>query len=372
MSSDDPEPPASFSSLRARFEQLSTGPSSASTSKPPTAIVKGAAAQPPASIGPGSGAVLAVSAGKPKDGPEVVAALGSHPGSAAAAGDAVAEQGAGPRVPPPARPPKPTLASRSSHVPADTVANAAPPPPPPVALPSREPQTVYTAAPPSSAAPDAPVPPPALTRPQPVPLLSRNSTVSGSFRRPAPPPPAARAKPAGNLGQTLSSSAVEAGAPALGTLQPQVPSPAPSTPTPTATPPAPSPALSVKSLASRFNSEGSSLSRPTSASPPRVVASPSPTSSSDEGDPFERERHSPRERQEERASSGLDAEVEDDEVGQDGEDDEVDSSSDEADGGSIYASSPEQSPTLPPRPAIPPRPPAIVCLLYTSPSPRDS
>ena len=137
---------------------------------------------------------------------------------------------------------------------------------------------------------------------------------------------------------------MEAGAPALGSLQPQVPSPAE-----TPTPPAPSPALSVKSIASRFNVEPSRLSRPPSASPPRVTASPSAssTASSREDDPFGRQRD---EDQREGAAAGSD---------ESGEGYSSSGEEDEGEGGS-YSRSPEQVRTLPPRPAVPPRPPAIL------------
>ncbi|BGP37755.1 hypothetical protein JCM10449v2_001677 [Rhodotorula kratochvilovae] len=341
MSSDDPEPPASFSSLRARFEQLST--TSPAPSQKPSALAGAAAKGAPLLRNGTVKTAQGAAAGTAERG------AGEDGGCASqavegAADAAVAEKAPEPpaaRAAPPARPPKPPAVARPATT---VVGDAAPPAPPPqpVALPSQEPKVASTAPPAPAVEATAPVVPAEPARPPPAPLGTRprNGTTTGSFRRPAPPPPVVRPKPASSLDTSLSNLALAQEAPALGTLQPQVPSPAVS-------PPVPSPALSVRSIASRFN-EPSPLSRAPSTSPP-VVASPSPAASS-ETDPFERGR-------EDAEDSPVDS---DEEEGEDEVDEKLSSSSAEESEGSIYSSSPEQVRTLPPRPAIPPRPPAIV------------
>ncbi|BGP45853.1 hypothetical protein JCM10450v2_001688 [Rhodotorula kratochvilovae] len=341
MSSDDPEPPASFSSLRARFEQLST--TSPAPSQKPSALAGAAAKGAPLLRNGTVKTAQGAAAGTAERG------AGEDGGCASqavegAADAAVAEKAPEPpaaRAAPPARPPKSPAVARPATT---VVGDAAPPAPPPqpVALPSQEPKVASTAPPAPAVEATAPVVPVEPARPPPAPLGTRprNGTTTGSFRRPAPPPPVVRPKPASSLDTSLSNLALAQEAPALGTLQPQVPSPAVS-------PPVPSPALSVRSIASRFN-EPSPLSRAPSTSPP-VVASPSPAASS-ETDPFERGR-------EDAEDSPVDS---DEEEGEDEVDEKLSSSSAEESEGSIYSSSPEQVRTLPPRPAIPPRPPAIV------------
>ncbi|GAA5890793.1 hypothetical protein JCM8208_003050 [Rhodotorula glutinis] len=348
MSSDDPEPPTSFSSLRARFEGLasSSTASSAPSTRPPPAKAAAAPAPAPAPASAQAPAVPARQDPPGEEGQRDAEPRARSDGSVGAGSGAAREAASPARQSPPARPPKPPAAARPVALAASS--SPAPPPPPsaPVVLPSQAPQTLT--APPTlplaDVEPVATAPDP--TRPQPVPLRPRNGAVTGSFRRPAPPPPASRLKSAAPVDSKLSTAAVEAGAPALGSLQPQVPSPAE-----TPTPPAPSPALSVKSIASRFNLEPSRLSRPPSASPPRVTASPSSSivESSGDDDPFGREREG--EEDYKGAAAGSDGSEEG--YISSGEED------DDGEGGS-YSRSPEQVRTLPPRPAVPPRPPAIV------------
>ncbi|GAA5837701.1 hypothetical protein JCM9279_006838 [Rhodotorula babjevae] len=348
MSSDDPEPPASFSSLRARFEGLAASTASSAPSPRPPPAKAAVAAPAPAAAG-SSAQVPVASAGHELDERgRLDAEPRARSASSTGAGSTLAGEAApAARPAPPTRPPKPIVATRPAAPAASTSATPAPPPPPPatLVLPSQAPQALAAAPALSTTAFDDAATSPDPIRPQPVPLRPRNGAVTGSFRRPAPPPPASRSKPAAPVDSKLSSSAVEPGAPALGSLQPQVPSPAE-----TPTPPAPSPALSVKSIASRFNVEPSRLSRPPSASPPRVTASPSAssTASSREDDPFGREREG--EDQREAAAAGSDESGEEYRSSGEEEEDEVGS----------YSRSPEQVRALPPRPAVPPRPPAIV------------
>ncbi|GAA6050079.1 hypothetical protein JCM3770_001359 [Rhodotorula araucariae] len=332
MSSDDPEPPASFSSLRARFEQLSTA-------SPPTTLTGPPSKAPPLLR---NGTVKVVQGSGPTTAGRRVGEAGSAAalGCQGAAGAAPSEPSAA-RAAPPVRLPKPAVATTRSATLAASDKTSPTQPAEPVALPTQAPQVASAPSPASAVEAETPDGTAGSARPPPAPLATRprNGTTTGSFRRPAPPPPLVRPKPASSL---------ESDAPALGTLQPQVPSPAISPPAP----PAPSRALSVRGIASRFN-EPSPLSRASSTSPP-ISASLAPVASS-ETDPFERGR-----------DDLEDSPVDSDEAEEDDEvDEQLSSSSADESEGSIYSSSPEQVRTLPPRPVIPPRPPMIVELPAT-------
>ncbi|GJN88709.1 hypothetical protein Rhopal_001675-T1 [Rhodotorula paludigena] len=272
MGASDDEAPASVSNLRARFEQLSSAPPTPRGEKP-TALA-GVKAEVPAPAGKPTG--LQRSAAVQRAGVGLPSGTEGESGGQPAAdqgevkvvdkGAEAAEAPPAARLAPPARPPKPSASPRPASQGAALPPSPAPPPPP-VGLPFQTPQT-------------------------------------------AAPLPAESENPHEDTGTALE-------VPGLGTLQPQVPSRVPSP-----VPPPVSPALSVKSLASRFNEPPSTSASTIPSTSPSLVNTPSPAVSDDEADPFEKDK-----------------------AGQDSDHEVYESSE-----GSIYSSSPEQSRAALPQP----------------------
>ncbi|GAA5894786.1 hypothetical protein JCM6882_006680 [Rhodosporidiobolus microsporus] len=269
------EPSASVSSLRARFEQLgmSKTPATPSPTPPPLSPKPSSnGTKPPLALKP-SGLKRNGAAGGAKEEEDTTPDERNVEEAVLADGAEQAVQAAPVKqADPPARRVKPIVAPRPP-----SIVIAAPSP------------ALSAPAPPLSPAEASPLPSPALPEPlqtaspdpfesleqeeaPPTPLAIRPALSSKpSLRRPAPPPPAQRARPSFASTLPRASASEEppepVGAPTLPNLQPQVPSPP--------VQPAPSPALSVKSLASRFTTEPSPLSR-TPSSAGSIVRSPSP------------------------------------------------------------------------------------------------
>ncbi|BGP13758.1 hypothetical protein JCM10213_006411 [Rhodosporidiobolus nylandii] len=274
--SGEMEQSESVSSLRARFEQLSTSPSPtppprSPSPRPPT---PSAASKPPVSAKPSALQRTGMTGGSTQDEESVTREPGVQDDDGARRDHAEVDstEAFAQRVDTPERPAKLPLPPRPPSI---VVAAASPI--------SSQPST--TTEPPSPATPrvvDAPrtaspdpfhstleettVPPPSPTRP--------NLTQTPSLRRPAPLPPRPRASSA-----RVSFADDEPPPTAVPTLpngQPRVFSP-----------PIPSPASSVRSIASRFDELSPASTTPSLAS--IIVRSPSPLGEDERPDPFSEE-----------------------------------------------------------------------------------
>ncbi|GAA5867868.1 hypothetical protein JCM1840_003469 [Sporobolomyces johnsonii] len=330
--SDDTESAPSFSSLRARFEQLSGGgaspaplPSSPNSSPPGTRKRPQPPIKNPELRAHGAGA-----GGAGQGDSTQMSRVGEGGRSTSTNGSSGSEEWVdAPTAPweggglvqeasrPPARPPAPCRPS-SSTVPA-----------PPPFQPTAPPETIVTSPPGNPF--QSPPPVPADTRP-PLP------TSPTSVRKPPPPPrPPSRLQGSSSLSARFAADTAAPPAPvvpSLGSLQPQLPAD-----------PQPSPAPSVKSIASRFNDRtplGSPASSPFSPSPSTTPAV-SPTATDDTVDPFDALAERTADPDPEESSSSTSA--------------------------STYSSSPGEDSFLKPRPALPPRP-VLPPHPHTEPQPR--
>lgn len=318
--------PASFTSLRARFEQLSTPTSSAPPAPSPKPNVR--------AIEGGTKRDSAVS-GNNVGGCEGGAGLSRTPTEAATShGDALCSPTSAVKAPP-SRPPKPPSVSRPLSVHGRAPSAAATPvlaPPAPV-LPSQVPQELPKRPPlPSQRSDDTSILPQATVSSTPE-LPKLGVARADSSRRPAPPPPKPRL--GGNGSSAMASSPKDGQVPNLGSLQPQILSPQPSL--------APSPSGSVRDLAARF---GSASPLSTSSSPSRNTPSPArggPASVKQSEETSDNSLTDAAQASPGPPTNDVSAEIP-----------ESDTSSE----GSIYSSSSEEEPetTRSPPPAIPPRP----------------
>ncbi|GAA5822802.1 hypothetical protein JCM11251_004386 [Rhodosporidiobolus azoricus] len=265
---------ASVSSLRARFEQLGMNktPSTASPTHPPLSPKSSYKGPKPPPAAKPSGLKTIELAEEAKDASEK-----EHGDPDAKEAVLPADEDLVPAEPvkkadPPLRRPKQFAPPRPPSIVVASPSSALSAPAPP--LPPDESFPLLSPALPNPARTDSPDPFQSLEQknPPPAPLATRPTlSAKPSLRRPAPLPPAQRARPAFASAPPSAVAAEEppepVGAPTLPNLQPQIASPP--------VQPAPSPALSVKSLASRFSSAPSPLSR-TPSSAGSLAPSPEP------------------------------------------------------------------------------------------------